>query len=180
SKTTPLALYELARVGKRRKDGLDRRAQVLVVGRKRELLAEVRERLVDREAGADGRDLEQHAARLAEVDRLEVEAVDDWRRMAARGDHALAPRLLLVRLAGPRDVMHRPGALEAALRRRVVVDVEAAALVATSFPPGREPEPPEEGRRAVDVRRVRPDAGEAAERVLARDLRMRRDEQLVR
>ena len=50
--------------------------QVLEVGRQRELLAEVLERLVDGEARAQRRDLEEDAAGLAEVDRAEVEAVD--------------------------------------------------------------------------------------------------------
>src|SRR5829696_4247941 len=47
-------------------DRLDLLPEVLVVGRQRELLAERLERLVDREAGAQGRDLEEHTARLAE------------------------------------------------------------------------------------------------------------------
>src|SRR5204862_3540686 len=134
SKTTPLALYELARVGKRRKDGLDRRAQVLVVGRKRELLAEVLERLVDREAGADGRDLEQHAARLAEVDRLEVEAVDDGRRMRATLRDTLLPGLVLLRWGCPRDVVDRAGAGDSQLQRRLVVRVPGAAPAAADLP----------------------------------------------
>ena len=41
---------------------------------------EALERLVDGEAGAQGGDLEQDAARLAEVDRAKVEPVDDRRR----------------------------------------------------------------------------------------------------
>ena len=41
--------------------------------------------------GAHGGDLEQHPARLAEVDRVEVLAVDDPRRVAAAGAHPLAP-----------------------------------------------------------------------------------------
>src|SRR6185312_3006876 len=83
---------------------------MLVVGRQRQLFAEVLERLVDGEAGADRGDLEQHAARLAEVDRLEVEAVDDRRRVrAALGDAAL-PLLVLLGRRGPGDVVDGPGA----------------------------------------------------------------------
>src|SRR5690606_6768554 len=51
---------------------LDLVAQMLVVGRQRELFAEALERLIDGEAGAERRDLKQDAARLAEVDRPEV------------------------------------------------------------------------------------------------------------
>src|SRR5213592_1730888 len=104
------------------------------------------EGLVDGEARPDRRDLEQHPARLAEVDRLEVEAVDDRRRLPAGGDHALAPRLLVVCLAGPGDMVHGARPRQPALRRRVVVDVEAAALLAARLPAGREAEPPEKRR----------------------------------
>src|SRR6266576_4272543 len=96
-----LARDALARVRQLRQDRLDLFAQVLEGRRQRELLAELLERLVDSEPGAERRDLEQHAARLAEVNRLEVEAVDHRRRLAAGCDHALAPRLLLVCLARP-------------------------------------------------------------------------------
>ena len=73
----------VARVDDRAQVRLDLGAQVLVVGRQRELLAEVLERLVDGEARAQGGDLEEHPARLAEVDRLEVEAVDHRGRLGA-------------------------------------------------------------------------------------------------
>ena len=64
--------------------------------------------LVDAEAWPVGRELEQHAARLEEVHRLEPEAVDDLRRPPVRALDALAHRELhrFVRHA-PRDVMHR-------------------------------------------------------------------------
>ena len=80
-----------ARVLDRAQVRFDLVAQVLEVGRQRELLAEVLERLVDGEAGADRRDLEEDAARLAEVDRAEVEAVDLRRRLGAARDRLLAP-----------------------------------------------------------------------------------------
>ena len=91
--------------GDRRQHRLDLLAQVLEVRREREALPEGLERLVGREAGADRRDLEQHAARLAEVDRLEVEAVDHGRRPRAAFDHALAPGLVLLGRRGPGDVV---------------------------------------------------------------------------
>ncbi len=95
---------------------LDLGAVLLVVRRQRQRLAERLERLVGREARPDRRDLEQHAARLAEVDRLEVEAVDHRRRLPAALDHLVAPRLVLVDLRRPRDVMHRARGLQPALR----------------------------------------------------------------
>src|SRR5918911_1151675 len=69
-----------ARVRQRRQHRLELLAQVLERGRQREPLAEVLERLVGGEAGADGRDLEQDAARLAKVDRAGGEPLDDRRR----------------------------------------------------------------------------------------------------
>ncbi len=71
---------------------------MLVIGRQRELLAEVLEGLVDREAGAQRGDLEEDAARLAEVDRAEVEAVDQRRRLRAGLDRAIPPCLVIVHL----------------------------------------------------------------------------------
>src|SRR5436305_9264294 len=94
-----------ARIRKRRQDLLDRLAEALVVRRQRQRLAERLERLVGGEARADRRDLEQHARRLAEVDRLEVEAVDHRRGGAAARGHPLPPRLVLVELGCPRDVV---------------------------------------------------------------------------
>src|SRR5690242_21961287 len=67
----------LARVANRRDGPLDLVAQRLEARRQHELLAEVLRVLVGGEAGAERGDLEQHAARLAEVDREEPEAVDD-------------------------------------------------------------------------------------------------------
>ena len=59
-------------------------ALVLEERRQDQLLAQVLGVLVDAEAGAEGRDLEQHAARLAEVDRPKPEPVDHRRRAARR------------------------------------------------------------------------------------------------
>src|SRR3954470_18219744 len=97
------------------------------------------ERLVGRESRAERRDLEQHAARLAEVDRAEVEAVDHRRRPRARALDGRAPRLVILHRRRPRDVMHRACALDAAALR-LVVDVEAAAPVAARDEAGLEAE----------------------------------------
>src|SRR3954454_13407092 len=97
-------------------------------GRQRESLAEVLRGLVNGEAGAERGDLEQDAARLAEVDRLEVEALDDRRRARARLLDRRAPRLVVFLRRRPRDVVDSPRSLQAAAFV-LVVDVEAAALV---------------------------------------------------
>src|SRR5919109_5402481 len=99
---------------------------MLVVRRQRELFAQVLERLVDGEPGTDRCDLEQDAARLAEVDRAEVEAVDDRRWMRTARAHALVPRRVLVLRRGPGDVVHRACTLVARLRGRFVVCIEGA------------------------------------------------------
>src|SRR5206468_1605805 len=104
------------------------------VRRQRELLAEVLEWLVDREARPDRRDLEEDAARLPKVDRLEVEAFDHRRRVRTALGDALLPRLVLLRRRGPRNVMHRPGAGNTRLVRRLVVRVPGAALVTAHLP----------------------------------------------
>src|SRR3954468_3529672 len=66
-----------ARVGQRRELRLDLLAVGLELRRQDHLRAELLERHVDREAGAVVGDLEQDPGRLAEVDRVEVVAVDD-------------------------------------------------------------------------------------------------------
>src|SRR5438445_10413521 len=72
-------------------------AKVLEGRRQREPLAEVLGILVRAEAGADRGYLEQDAARLAEVDGPEVEAVDDRTRSRASAQCALAPPLAVAR-----------------------------------------------------------------------------------
>ncbi len=73
---------------------------------------------VDQEAGLLGRQLVEHAAGLAEVERVEVVAVDEARaRHAGRGD-AVDPALQLVVAGSPSDVVDDPCALAAALGRR--------------------------------------------------------------
>src|SRR5437764_11816623 len=57
--------------------GFDRRAARFEERRQRQLLAQVLGVLVGGEAGAVGRDLEQHPSVLAEVDRVEVVPIDD-------------------------------------------------------------------------------------------------------
>ena len=156
---------------------------MLVVRREGELLAEVLEGLVDGEARPDRRDLEQHAARLAEVDRLEIEAVDDRRRVGTALRDALLPGLVRLGWGCPCDVVDRAGAGDAQLQRRLVVRVPGAALAAADLP----------DRIAVRIERehlleeraararvgVCAHAVEALQRELARDLRMVGDQRLV-
>src|SRR5829696_194161 len=169
-------------------DRLDLLPEVLVVGRQRELLAERLERLVDREAGAQGRDLEEHTARLAEVDRAEVEAVDHRGGPASGLDHALAPGLVVVHLRGPGDVVNAAGALQAALGRRLGIAPEAATALAAGLP-ARLPRLAAdrlEAERTLEqwptrlgIAGVRDRPVEALERHILRDLRMLRHQRLV-
>src|SRR5215211_8940054 len=157
---------------------------MLEVWREREPLAEVLGILVGREPGPERRELEEDAARLAEVHGAEVEAVDDGRRMCACLRDAGAPGLVVVHRRGPGDVVHGSGALQAAPAGRLVVAVEPAATLAAHLPfvlaARREAEGLlEKWSAALRSRRVRADAVEALERVLARDLRMLGDERLV-
>src|SRR5438445_11500018 len=106
----------------------------LVVRRQRQPLAEPFERLVGRETGPERGDLEEHAARLAEVDRLEPEAVDDRRRARARVRDALSPGCVIFDGRRPGDVMDGPRAMQPPLRGRRVVRVERATAGAARFP----------------------------------------------
>src|ERR1700693_5711365 len=120
----------LAGIRQRGQHRLELCTEVLEVGRQDERLAEMRRILVGGEARAERRDLEQDAARLAEVDRAEPEAVDDRRRPAACFLDALAPRLLLLHPARPGDVVHRAGTGNPRLGRRLLVADPAAARLA--------------------------------------------------
>src|SRR5919201_960327 len=65
-------------------------------------------RLIDREAGAIGSDLEEHAARLAEVNGAEVLAVDDRCHVQSLvDDHSAPGQLMIVVESPPGDVVDR-------------------------------------------------------------------------
>ena len=74
---------------------LDRGTVGLQEGRQREPLAEVLGVLVGGEAGSVGGDLEEDAARLAEVERLEVVAVDDVGDADAGRPYPVSPGAVL-------------------------------------------------------------------------------------
>src|SRR5947209_18818496 len=99
----------------------------------------MRRRLVDREAGRGRRQLEQDAARLAKVDRLEVVAVAHVCDVGAGLAQALLPGEVILVAAVPGDVVDASGAEPAGLAARVLVapahlaaataqDVRAAAV----------------------------------------------------
>src|SRR5438105_11607532 len=147
------------------------------------MLAELLEGLVDGEAGADRRDREQHAARLAEVDRAEVEAVDHRRGRGTRLGDAFLPGLVVVHRRSPGDVMHRARAADTALVGAVVA-IERAALLAADLPGGlavrRELERLlEEVAALLRVEGVGANGVESLQRDLARHLRVVGDQRLV-
>src|SRR5918999_1810376 len=161
---------------------LDLRPAVLEERRDRELLAERLERLVDREAGRAGGDLEQHAARLAEVDRAEVVAVDHRSGAAPALLDAAAPGLVVLVLGRPGDVVHRSRALDAALGGRGVVQVEPAAARPAGLPGGArlgEAERIEQPAAPLGIGRVGAHGVEALEGVLGGHLGVLRRERLV-
>src|SRR2546423_14840252 len=95
-----------------RQDLVELVAPHLEPGRQAERGAELFGWLVDGEARAVGRDLEQDATRFAEIDRLEVPAVDDRRHVAAGTHEQVAPAHLGLRVGRPpSDVVHRADAL---------------------------------------------------------------------
>src|SRR5919197_1598164 len=141
------------------------------------------ERLVRGEAGADRGELEEYAARLAEVDGAEVEAVEDRGRRAALLDDARPPPFVLLHRRGPGDVVDGARSTDAA-HRGLVVQVERAALLA----------PPLVAARAGDVEaeavlqeaatrlgavREGSNAVEALQREIGRNLRMLGDQGVV-
>src|SRR5439155_1508911 len=121
------------------------------------------------------------AARLPEVDRAEVEAVDDRRGGAAGLEDALLPGLVLLGCRGPGDVVDGAGAGDALLVRGVVRVEPAAPLTARL--PGlavpRELERLEEAAAPLRVARIGVDGVEALQRVLLRNLRVVGDQRLV-
>src|SRR5205823_5133670 len=87
--------------------------------------AELLGRLVDAEARAVGGDLEQDATRLAEVDRLEIPAVDHRGHVAAGCQQRVSPPHLGIRVRRPPgDVMNGSDRLFAFRPLRRFDDIE--------------------------------------------------------
>ena len=82
--------------------------------------------------GTVGRELEQHAARLLEIDRLEPEAVDHRRRLRAAGASTCARTVELVRVVvdAPGEMVDAADAPAAAPLRRRLADVDDTRGVA--------------------------------------------------
>src|SRR5579859_4600515 len=91
----------------RTQSGLDERAVWLEERWQRESLAQMLRVLVGGEAGPVGRDLVQDPTGLAEIDRLEVIALDHRRRPQATPGDPLLPGLVLLRVRrAERDVVN--------------------------------------------------------------------------
>jgi hypothetical protein len=101
-----------AGVRQRRQRPFEVVTQLFVLRREAEPLTEVVGILVDGEPRARGRDLEQDATRLAEVDAEEILAIDDRSGSRAEPLEVLAPRLVVLIAVAPGDVMDRTRALE--------------------------------------------------------------------
>ena len=106
----------------------DLRTMAFEPGRQDERLAQGRRILVDRKAGAVGRELEQHPTGFLEVNRLEPESIDYLSRTPPCGLDQPPHSLLMG------GVIHPPGQMmnaadtpgpTAGLRRRLHVDVSA-------------------------------------------------------
>src|SRR5262249_20037357 len=141
-------------------------------------------RLVGGESGPDRGDLEENAARLAEIDGFKVEAVDHGRRPRAGVRNTILPGRVFVRKRGPGDVVHGAGAADARLLGRGVVAVPTFAPVAASLVEPRiellELERVDkEAAAALRVGGVGAHAVEALERELGGDLRVPGHERLV-
>src|SRR5258708_24441064 len=168
----------------RRQRGFELVAQALELWRQHQALAQMRGILVHGKAWAHRGNLEQHAGRVAKVNRLEPVAVDDRRRLSAGRDDAIAPGDLLVVKRGPGNVMNSPGSRHAVLRWGDVVHVPSRSTVAASLPrsvPGRLPSERalEQLAARVGARRVRAHLLEALDRVLGWYLGMRRGERRI-
>ena len=136
------------------------------------------QRLVVLEADVAAGQLEEHAAGLAEVDGVEVLAVDDLGRAGAGLDGLRADRLELGVVGGrPRDVVDRAGAGDAAARRRGVVAQRRVALGAAQRPVGAavvgEADRLQQRGARVGARGVGAHAVEAQQRVLGGDVAAR-------
>src|SRR4051812_29348448 len=85
----------LLRISQRLQPGLDLRAPRLQERRQRQPLAELFQRLVGGEARPVGRDLEQDAVRLAEIETAEIVAVDLAAVRDVHGGEPLRPAVVL-------------------------------------------------------------------------------------
>src|SRR5262245_27238983 len=100
--------------------------------------------LVSREPWSICRKLEQHTARLAEIDRLEPEAINHWRHTCSSAfDPAAHRQLMLFVIDAPRQVMDGPHAPGPARDVPSLADIDGAPGILESItrPPVFAPEP---------------------------------------
>ena len=112
---------------------------MLMLRRQLQRLAQMRGVLVAVETGLVGRDLEQHAAGRAEIDRPEIVAIDDRRDLVASVHQRLAHlELLFAVLDGEGDMVDRSRAEigKAGIRQRLDVD-DVGAVAALHGQPAR-------------------------------------------
>src|SRR5947209_16269392 len=133
--------------------------------------------LVDREARRQGGDLEQHAAGLPEVDRLEVIAIADVGDVSSGLADPLLPGQVVLVSRGPGDVVHRAGALPTGLLRWLLVGPAELPLLAVEpvFASCHRGEPERSGHQGIGGGGAGiecPCALDSGDRVLGRDLRM--------
>src|SRR5262249_2098352 len=99
-----------------RQHTLDLGPVLLVLRRKPQSLTQMRRRFICRKTGPFGRDFKQNAARLAKVDRVEIEAIDDRRDVEAELLDLCSPlQLLLFVRATERNVIDRAGGIHSEL-----------------------------------------------------------------
>src|SRR5262245_18671903 len=89
--------------------------------------------LVGGEAGTVGRELEQHAARLLEVHRLEPEAIDHLGRVTAGADDLFADVVLMLLVVDtPREMVHAAHAPRTTSADRNLAKIDDAGCVGKS------------------------------------------------
>lgn len=101
---------------------------MLVLGRKAQLLTEMSRILVDGEAWRGRGELEQDVLRLAEIDGVEVVAVDHRSWMHARVGDTLLPMHMVLVMRMPGDVVHGPGPRDPVPRRDVIAPMEVPLI----------------------------------------------------
>src|ERR1700682_2590736 len=82
----------------------------LVVGGQLQTLAQVLDRFVGGKSRSFGRNFKENPARVAEINRMKILAIDHWRDAKAKIAKLVSPlQLLLLVRAAKRDVMHGAG-----------------------------------------------------------------------
>src|SRR5258708_5987187 len=140
-------------------------AHHLVPLRQHQSLAEAGGVLVYVEARVQGGDLKQNTARLPEVDRPEIGAIDDRCRVQVGAAEGLAPGLMVLVRRSPGYVVHAPSTLDRADARWRIDKIARAAsrgrVLEDSLMVGETEDPLEQVGGVLGPGGVGPDAGEA-------------------